>query len=86
VVTGVMEMGRLANRLFCSVCGSEEQIMIQEIPNGCEFSHLGACICLYCCQKCEVFDGCSEIQVRLGTILKKKHSGNKGFTTFFGRI
>lgn len=79
-------MGMLLNRLFCSVCGSEDQILIQEMPNGCKYGHLGSCICLYCCQKCEVFDGCSEIQVRLGTILKRKGSGNKGFMAFFGRI
>jgi len=79
-------MNTQLNRLFCSVCGSEQQILLQEMPTGCEFSHLGGCICLYCCKVCEIFDGCSEIQMRLGTILKQKHSRNKGFMTFFGRI
>lgn len=79
-------MKTLPNKSFCSVCGSEDQILIQEMPNGCEYSHLGGCICLYCCKECPFFDGCSEIQVRLGTILKKNHGKNKGFITFFGRI
>jgi hypothetical protein len=85
-VMEVMAMSRLPSRLFCSVCGSEEQIMIHEMPNGCEFSHLGGCICLYCCRKCEFFDGCAEIQVRLGTILRGKYAKNKDFFTLSGRI
>ena len=79
-------METILNRLSCSVCGSEQQILIQEMPKGCLFSHLGTHVCLHCCRKCDVFDGCSEIQVRLGTILKKKYGRRSGFLTFFGRI
>lgn len=73
------------DRLFCSVCGSEQQLLIQEMPKNCDFSHLGGHICLECCKKCNIFDGCPEIQARLHPLLERKSGINSRFLGIFFR-
>jgi hypothetical protein len=74
------------NSPFCSVCGAEHSFLVREMPNTCEYLHLGTHVCLDCCRKCDCFEGCAEIQLRLDSVLRRKQGKNKDFLSFFSQI